>query len=127
MSQTHTSKLGVTREFLAVYRTNEQFRVRDFGAREVNHRDWNDQNNPQGWTDDQWQRFTALMNANGAYAQRVRELRAERHKWAAKRVDELIQGKKISHAMRTQMRREINREAYAQIPNPCPLSCSIHG
>ena len=124
MSERLTSRHGNTYEVLPIERTNEQFRARPFGSLDVNHAEWTAQSDPEGWNDARWKRFSALMKRDGAFAQQVRNLRAERHEWAERRVSELIGGRKVSIGYRLQIRREVNRDAYEKFPNPDPMGAA---
>lgn len=124
MSERFTSRHGNTHEVLPIGRTNEQFRVRPFSSLDVRQSEWAEQNNPQGWDDTRWTRFSALMKREGAYAQEVRQLRAQRHEWAERRVTELIGDRKVSIGYRLQLRREVNRDAYDKFPNPDPTGAA---
>lgn len=87
----------------------------------IDHRRWMAENNPEGWSTEQWAAFARLMDIGGVYAQAVRELTARRHAWVNDRVAEEIGNRNVAPKVRLKIRREYLRSARLEIPNPDPL------
>ena len=122
--ETIRSKLGNLYELTSTHREHETFRSRPFGQREVNHEVWMDQNNPQGWTSEQWRRFKDRLETHGPYYQEVMRLRKLRVEWVDNKMLAHA-GRRMSYTLRGQLRREYNRDAYLEYPNPDPLTWNM--
>jgi hypothetical protein len=86
------------------------------------HTAWMVENNPEGWSSEQWVAFDRLMKADGAYARQVRSLNEERHRWAEEETRKEIGGRKVRGGVRLKIRRDYNRESRRRFPNPEPLA-----
>ena len=86
-----------------------------------NHRRWMAENNPEGWSNEQWTEFSRLIGVSTKYAAEVKKLRTQRGKWCLEELAKSMHGKRVSHSYRLQLITELSRDARMKFPNPDPL------